>query len=89
MSLITRLQRMGWLPAYFASEVDDAGDEDLMRAKIKHTEVSKQTVEAIERNHQANGSLLEAVRRVRSTSAFGDIERSVRNHGGRILHRDR
>jgi hypothetical protein len=86
MSLIGRLQRIGLLPSFFRSELSAADDEDVLRSAIKHEEASRRATLTALRNHQVNGALRDAVRRVRST-AFADFEASVKSHGG--FRRDR
>lgn len=72
------LKRIGLVPAVTRADFDEAGDEDVKRMAMATELARKVGAKTLELNHQANGALREAARRVRSSSAFAEFERSVR-----------
>ncbi len=81
MNLIGFLQRNGWLPRFSRSEIDEAEEEDVSRSVIEHKVASTKSLATTKQFHEANNSLREAVRDLKSSgsNAFSDFERAIRD----------
>ena len=78
MNCIQLLKKLGMLPLFSKSEVNEAEEEDVIRTVIEHKVASKKSMAAAESFHESNANLLSAVRSLKS-SAFANFERAIRD----------
>ena len=78
MSCVHLLKKLGLLPLFSRSEINEAEEEDVIRTVIEHKVASRKSLETAERFHESNEKLKQAVHNLRS-SAFANFERTIRD----------